>query len=165
MTADLTMIDPVLRDVMLSGGIKALMPLSCLKEGDRVTGIYSTTDKVMVSEGRFSPVNVLELTGRILRMTDELKDWLLYPQEMVLNTKVIFIDPDMRHTRICVIPVSSEKSEKENVSYLLDEIKELTDEKGRAYMDAFIRIYLDKPRGINALLSILEDMKKEAGME
>ena len=66
MTVDLTMIDPVLRDVMLSGGIKALMPLSCLKEGDRVTGIYSTTDKVMVSEGiEFNHPNYKEEKGKV----------------------------------------------------------------------------------------------------
>ncbi len=96
-------------------------------------------------------------------MTEELKDWLLYPQDMVLEPELIFIDHEMRHTRICVMPSENVRSEKENVSYLLEKNKNLTDERGRAYLDAFIRIYMKRPGSTNYFLSVLEDMKKEAG--
>ena len=163
MRADLTEMDPVIRDVMLSGRINALMPLSCLTDGGRVYGIYSTEDEIPVKEGRFSPVSILELVGRILNMTEELKDYLIFPEDMVFSMEMIFIDTLKRRTRMCVVPELKDKKEKECVSYLLDELKCLTDEKGSAYLEAFRRIYNERCLGTKALLSVLEDMKKEAG--
>ena len=70
--ADITKVEPAVRDVMLSGRINALMPLSCMKDEEGITGVYSTENMIPVREGRFSAKSVLELTGRILRMTEEL---------------------------------------------------------------------------------------------
>lgn len=162
--ADITKVEPAVRDVMLSGRINALMPMSCMKDEEGITGVYSTDNMIPVKEGRFSAKSVLELMGRILRMTEELKDYLLFPEDMVFSADVIYIDPYQRATRICVIPDSDEINEKERVSYLLNELKSLTDERGEAYLDAFDKIYRERSRSVNALLSVLEDMKKEAGM-
>ena len=118
-----------------------------------------------IADGSFGPVSILELTGRIIKMTEEMKDYLILPQETVLSKNVIFLDPFMRQTRICVIPVKTGVSEKESVSCLLEELKELTDSRGEAYLDVFIREYNRNHLKEEGLLSLLEDLKKEAGME
>ncbi len=162
--ADLTDLDQRVRDMMLSGRINAILPMSVIDEGGRVLGIYSTADKVCISEGRFSPVNVLELTGRIMKMTEELMDILIYPNEIVFSGKVIFIDPMLRMTRICVIPHrKSETDPKESVSYLLEEIKDLTDERGKAYMDIVIERLRNGNLSIDRIMGLIEELKREAG--
>ncbi len=163
--ADLTSVPDLILERMVSGEIDALLPLSIIEEQGRITGIYSTEGRIPVSDSSFSPVNVLELTGRIFKMLDELSNNLIFPDEIVLNDKIIFIDTGMRKTRICMIPEICERSEKENVSYLLNDLKPLTDERGRAYLDVLIREYSNKRFSTAGLLSFLEDLKREAGME
>ena len=163
--ADITKVEPAVRDVMLSGRINALMPVSCMKDEEGITGVYSTDNMIPVREGRFSAKSVLELMGRILRMTEELKDYLLFPEDMVFSADVIYIDPYQRATRICVIPDSDEINEKERVSYLLNDLKKLTDERGKAYLDVLIKDYGTKRFSTPGILAFIEDLKREAGME
>ncbi len=163
--ADLTSVPGPILERMISGEINALLPLSVVNDETGTTGLYSTEDLIPVSDSSFSSVNILELTGRIFRMLDELKDNLIFPEEIVLNDKIIFIDIKMRKTRICLIPEISGRTEKENVSYLLNDLKTLTDERGRAYMDVFIKDYETKRFSSAGILAFLEDLKREAGME
>lgn len=163
--ADLTDLDRRVRDMMLSGKINAVLPMSIVDEGDRILGVYSTEDKPCISEGRFSPVNVLELTERILKMTEKLMDILIYPDEIVFSARVIFIDPVLRMTRICVIPQKKKETDpKESVSYLLEEIKELTDERGKAYIDIVIDRYRKGNFSTNRMMGLIEELKREAGV-
>ena len=163
--ADLTDLDHRIRDMMLSGRIKAVLPMSSVDEGERILGIYSTEDKLCISEGRFSSVNILELTGRILKMTEELTDILIYPDEIVFSIKVIFIDTVLRITRICVIPQNKKEiGPKESVSYLLEEIKELTDERGKAYMDIVTDRFRKGNLSIDRMMGLIEELKREAGV-
>ena len=164
--ADITCLNEKIRDVMLSGRINAVLPMSSVEEGGRIIGVYSIENMISVSDGSFSPSNVLELTGRILKMIEELEDILIRPEDIVLSAKVVFIDPEIRKTRICVIPKMSEiRNSKENVSYLLEELKELTDDRGKAYMDIFINKYNSTDLNTDRLMAFIEELKKEAGME
>ena len=163
--ADLTSVPGLILEIMVTGQIRALLPLSVIREQDRVTGIYSAEGYIPVSDCSFSPVNALELAGRIFSMLDELKDNLLFPDEMILNDKILFIDTGMRKTRICMIPDNSDRSEKENVSYLLNDLKKLTDERGKAYLDVLIKDYGTKRFSTPGILAFIEDLKREAGME
>ena len=164
--ADITCLNEKIRDVMLSGRINAVLPMSSVEEGGRIIGVYSIENMISVSDGSFSPSNVLELTGRILKMIEELEDILIRPGDIVLSAKVVFIDPEIRKTRICVIPKMSEiRNSKENVSYLLEELKELTDDRGKAYMDIFINKYNSTDLNTDRLMAFIEELKKEAGME
>jgi hypothetical protein len=68
-------------------------------------------------------------------------------------------------SRICVIPQNKEKVyPKENVSCLLKEIKELTDERGKAYMDVIIDRYINGDLSTDRMLGLIEELKREAGM-
>ena len=164
--ADITCLNEKIRDVMLSGRINAVLPMSSVEEGGRIIGVYSIENMISVSDGSFSPSNVLELTGRILKMIEELEDILIRPEDIVLSAKVVFIDPEIRKTRICVIPKMSEiRNSKENVSYLLEELKDLTDDRGKAYMDIFINKYNSTDLNTDRLMAFIEELKKEAGME
>ena len=164
--ADISCLNERIRDVMLSGRINAILPMSSVEEEGRTLAVYSIEDKICVAEGSFSPANVLELTGRIIKMLEELEDILIRPEDIVLSAKVIFIDPEIRKTRICVIPVKSEiRNSKENVSYLLEELKELTDDRGKAYLDIFIKKYNSTNLKVDRQMAFIEELKKEAGME
>lgn len=164
--ADLTDLDHRIRDMMLSGRIKAVLPMSVIHEGERTLGIYSTEGMICISEGRFSAANILELTERIIVMAEDLKDILIDPNEIVFTKEVIFIDPFVRMTRICVIPHKKDPERpEENVSYLLEEIKELTDERGKAYLDIVIGRYRRSDLSKDRLLGLIEELKREAGMD
>ena len=163
--ADLSSIPSLLLERMVSGEIDSLLPVSVIEEGERKTGVYSIGNLIPVSDSHFSPVNILELTGRIFCMLEDLKDNLFFPEEMILNDKLLFIDTEMRKTRICLIPESGTRGEKENVSYLLNDLKKLTDERGKAYLDVLIKDYGTKRFSTPGILAFIEDLKREAGME
>ena len=164
--ADITCLDKRIRNVMLSGRIKAVLPVSSVDDGGRIIAIYSVRNMMCAADGEYSPVNILELTGRIIKMLEELEDILIRPEDIVLDTKVIFIDPVVRKTRICIIPShTKEGSSKECVSYLLEELKELTDERGKAYLEVFMGEYKSRHLSVDALMSFIEELKREAGME
>ena len=162
---DITCLNKRIRDVMLSGRINAVLPMSSVEEEGRILGVFSIENRICITEGFYSPSNVLELIGRILKMIEELKDILIRPEDIVLTGKVIFIDPEIRRTRICVIPQQSDvRNSKDSVSYLLEELKELTDERGRAYLDVFIKKYNSSRLNTDKLMELIEELKKEAGM-
>lgn len=162
-TADLTAIHPVIRRSMINGRIRSVVPLSVIEQ-DNIKGVYCIDDLICLSDCRFNAVSILELTERIIHMLEELRDYLIFPEEILLRSEYIFIDREVRQTRICVVPKSvSDVGEKENVSYLLNQLKEFTDEKGKAYMDVFLREYMKGNKGTDRLIGFAEEMKKEAG--
>jgi len=164
--ADISCLNGRIRDMMLSGRINAILPMSSVEEEGKMVAVYSVEDRICVAEGSYSAANVLELTGRIMKMIEELEDILIKPEDIVLSVKVIFIDPEIRMTRICVIPNRSEsRNSKEKVSYLLEELKELTDDRGKAYLDIFIKKYNSTSLKVDRQMAFIEELKKEAGME
>ena len=74
--ADISCLSERIRDVMLSGKINAVLPMSSVEDEGRIIGVYSIEDRICVSDGSYSPSNVLELTGRIIKMIEELEDIL-----------------------------------------------------------------------------------------
>ena len=136
--------------------------MSVVDDEEKRIALYFTEGLIRVCDSEFSPVNVLELTGRILVMLEELKDYLIQPEEIVLSTGLIFVDQDMRKTRIC--PVLKNEVKDDTYDLLLS-LKELTDEMGRAYLDVFTEAFRTKNYSTVGFLSLIEDLKKEAGME
>lgn len=163
--ADLTELDHHIRDAMLSGRIKAVLPMSMVEDGGKVFGIYDHEDMVCISDVCFDAVNILELAERLIRMIEELMDILIFPNEIVLSGKVIFIDPSVRITRICVIPDTKRQiSRADSISCLLEELKDLTDETGKAYVDIVKKQILGKQMSAERIIWFIEELKREAGM-
>ena len=161
--SDLKGIPEKIIERMLEGSMNCLLPMSLVEDEGRLYGVYSLVGYREISCKKFDAVSILEITERIIRMIQELKDNLIWPEDVMLNKEIIFLDPDTRETRLCLIPNTSEVGGKENVSYLLEELKELTDEEGRAYLDYFIKEYKSRSLRPAVLLGILEDLKREAG--
>lgn len=162
--ADLTGLPIEILKRMLSGEMKCILPFSLYEEDGEIVGVYNLSHTLSVSGRRYDPISILELTERILIMIEELKDNLIFPGEAVLNKDVIFIDPYFRETRLFLILREDTVGEKENVSYLLDELKELTDEKGRAYLEYFRKAYINGTMNKDRCLGLIEDLKREAAM-
>ena len=148
---------------MLTGSMDCLLPMSLVEEDDHLYAVYSLVGYWEISGKKFGAVSILEITERVIKMLEELKDNLIWPEDVILNKEIIFLDPGTRETRLCLIPEPSEVGGKENVSYLLEELKELTDEEGKAYLDYFIKEYKSRSLRPAVLLGILEDLKREAG--
>ena len=163
--ADISGLETRIRDVMLSGRIKALLPMSAVEDRGKTLGVYSPLDMICISDGYFDAKGILELIGRIIKMTEELEDYLIFPDEIVFSKDVVFIDPYRRATRILVIPQKEKKSDRgESVSCLLEELKELTDERGKAYISVFKERYRKRNMSTDCILGLIEELKREAGM-
>ena len=65
--------------------------------------------------------------------------------------------------KICVIACQEERSEKDSVAGLLDRMKDMTDERGMEYLEILKNEYLHKNYSHFGILSLIEDMKREAG--
>ena len=107
--------------------------------------------------------DVLDMAEKILEALDSLKDILIFPEDIVLNEKVIFTDDFTGDVRVCVIPCKEEITEKENVACMLDRLATITDNNGAEYLEILRKDYLEKNYSHFGLLALLEDMKREAG--
>ena len=163
--SDISSIPDTVVSRMASGKIRALLPTSVIREGEKVTGVFSTDGFIPVSESVFSAVNILELTGRILNMADELKDNLIDPGEIVFDDDLIFIDHKSRKTRMVIMPDEKAMCEKDRINGLILSLKRFTDERGGKYLDVFSETYLKKKYSLSGYLTFIEDLKREAGME
>lgn len=161
--AEMSSFDQSVIWAMVSGLSDAVAPLSVIKTDEGLLGVYDLTGLSDISRMELTTRDVLDLVGRILDALDNLKDILIFPEDMVLNEKVIFIDDVTGKVRICVIRGNDDVTEKENVASLLDRLTALTDEKGAEYLDIFRKEYLERNYSHSGLLALLEDMKREAG--
>ena len=160
--ADLTSLNDVIIEKMLSGEITTLMPLSVSMKDDKVYGCYRVINTLCISNEKYTASEILEITGECMRMLEELRDYLINPEDIILNEKVLFRTLNERKIKICLIPITEDVSEKENVSYLLKRLSVLTDERGKAYLNAFHKEFMKKNLSLNATLSLIEAMKREA---
>ncbi len=161
--ADMSRIDRSVIRAMVSGVSEAVAPLSVINTEDGLLGVYDLRGLSDVSLMDLSATEVLELAGMILDALDSLKDILIFPEEIILNEKVIFTDDVTGTVRICVMPGQVGRTERENVAYLIGRLREITDTRGSEYLELFIKEYLEKNYSHFGLLSLIEDMKREAG--
>ena len=161
--ADMSRFDRSIILAMVSGISDAVAPLSVIRTDDGLLGVYDLTGLSDISMLKYSATDVLDLVGRILDALDSLKDILIFPEEIILNEKVIFTDDVTGKVRLCVILGSGETGEKEKVAGLLERLTSLTDERGSEYLMIFRKEYMERNYSHAGLLALLADMKREAG--
>ena len=161
--ADMSRLDRTVIRAMVSGIADALVPVSVIETSEGLMGVYDLTGLNDISRMKLNAREVLDLTGKILDALDSLKDILIFPEDLVLNEKVIFIDDVEGTVRICVIPGKGEMTEKENIAFLLGRLGTVTDDRGAEYLEILKKEYLEKNYSHYGLLALTEDMKREAG--
>ena len=140
--ADMGAFDKAVIRAMVSGVSDAVVPLSVINTQEGLLGVYDLTGLSDISRMELCAGPVLDICGRILEALDSLKDILIFPEDIALNEKVIFRDDVTGKVRICVIASQTKRTEKDNVSGLLERMKAMTDERGGEYLEILKREYL-----------------------
>ena len=161
--ADMSRFHSSVIGAIVSGSSEAVVPVSTIRTEEGLLGIYDLKGQREIGTIMFDARELLTITGRIMERLDKLKDILIFPEDIVLNEKVIFLEEETGEIRFLIIPFHGKTSEKENVASLMERLKVTTDEKGADYLEIFRQEYLKRNYSIYGLLALLEDMKREAG--
>lgn len=148
-------------DNIAAGRISCVLPLSVVKKGRNVFGIYSTDKFRRLSDIFFDAREILDISSMIFRMNEELKDHLIFPERTVFNTNNIFISEDRKLMKMAYIPEVARMSEMNRITYVIRQLAENTGKTGRAYTKEVIRLYNKHGRDLYGLIYAINDMKRE----
>ena len=142
---------------------KTIFPVSILYKDDSVTGYYNTSGyKRLSSCNQLTAVCLLEIIEKIIIAIEECCQYLIFPEEYVINTNTIYVDERYKNIKITYIADKNYENVKNKFHRLLNSMKELTTEDGRTYLDMLMEISSVENVSYRKLRLLVSNLSQEA---
>lgn len=166
--------------LLLSGGCPAIFPLSTVGSSQGIRGIYDTRGYKSLSAMRnLDASEILYKLEKILRLVEECEDYLFLADEYILSVDTVYFSEETDRARLLYIPckrvgeASSESSQqllhteapgrRTNIAManIVNQMKALTGENGRTYLDTLLRLFLCENLCTERILAFVEKLRYE----
>lgn len=153
---------PWKKNVLLSGGCRGVLPFGIIETGEETRGFYRTEGFVRLSElAEIKADEILTVSERVLECVEICRDCLIFPGEYVLSTDTIYVTSDFREARIAYIPLKRYVSEEGALSSLIYNMRRLTTENGRTYLDTLGAMLECSHLKLRKVIGFIEELKEE----
>lgn len=128
---------------ILSGNVcKSIFPISIIKERDNISGYYDTSGfRKLSSFQELSAENTLTVLELLANAMEECKDYLIFPEEYILNLDTVYIDRYFSTVKFTYIPDARKVSVKKKILYFICELKKIASENGRMYLEILYQLF------------------------
>lgn len=126
-------------DVLLSGNCKSIFPVNLMNKNEGIIGYYDTLGYKSISKFTdLTAKSALVIAEKVILAMEDCYQYLFFPDEYVLNTNTTFIDHNYNTVKLIYIPdIRSENLSKKYQGFLRN-LKEITNENGKKYLDKLI---------------------------
>lgn len=142
---------------------KTIFPISILHRDNLITGYYNTSGyKKLSSCNQLTAAILLEIIEKIILAIEECCQYLIFPEEYVINTNTIYVDERYETIKITYIADKNYENVKNKFHRLLNSMKELTTEDGRTYLDMLMEISSVENVSYRKLRLLVSNLSQEA---
>lgn len=127
---------------LLTGEVcNAIFPISIMHKGSITTGYYKTSGYRRLSLcDNLTAESVLNIAVRIIEAMEECCQYLIFPEEYVINSNTVYLDERYSKIKFTYIPDIDKLSFAKKFEGILMEMKALTTEEGSLYLDMLIEL-------------------------
>ena len=142
---------------------KNIFPISLLHRDNLITGYYNTSGyKRLSSCNQLTAVRLLEIIEKIILAIEECCQYLIFPEEYIINTNTIYVDEKYESIKFTYIYDKNYENVKNKFCRLLNSLKEITTEDGKIYLDALMEISSVENVSYRKLRLLVSKLSQEA---
>ncbi len=139
-------------EILLSGICPYILPINKLKTDEGEFFVYSTENYIPLSElENLRALEGIKILENMIDMVASLEDYLLNLEGSIISVDNIFVSENLNDMKIAYIPIKSEESIKEILKSFIHQLKRITTESGKNYMEKIL-IELEKRKYNRRLL-------------
>ena len=148
-----------------SGGCKGILPLSIVRKKGGMIGYYSTSGYIRLSDLHELTVSgILTVAEETVAAIQECGQYLIFPEEYVINTDTVYIREDFKQIKFTYIPDRYSVSGRKKFSAFLEQLKDMTTENGRMYLDMLSQLSDTENLSLMKMKAFISRLKREAGI-
>ena len=128
-------------DMLMEGACKRIFPISVKHNGKLITAYYNTAGyKPLSLLSELTLKSILNVLENVLLAVEECSEYLIFPEEYIMNTNTIYIDDKIDYIKYLYIPDRDKEKFQSKFIRLLNDLKALATENGKVYLDMLIDI-------------------------
>lgn len=131
-------------EILKRGRCNSIFPLSIVHFGSNITGYYKISGYRKLGDYReLTAKSLFMAIEKIFQAIDECTQFLIFPEEFVINVNTIYIDE--RFTLVKIIYIPDDKCKYKNkIKMLLRDLSKITTDEGRSYLERFEKVIEEK---------------------
>ena len=126
---------------LIKGGIcSSIFPLNIIRCDSSIMGYYKTSGYRMIgSYNELTAKSIFIALEKIFQAIEDCTQFLIFPEEFVINLSTIYIDERFTHVKFVYIP--DEKCRYKNrMQILINELKQITNDEGKYHLEKLEKI-------------------------
>ena len=137
-------------DYLVCGGCKGIFPVSIVEDEDGIKGFYKTFGYKKIScLGEVGAAGILKLLEKTMDAVEECGQYLIFPEEFVINTYMPSIRQDSLETKM--------------LDYI-EELKSITTENGRLYLNMAAELFSTEDISNKKIKAVLLKLRQEINL-
>lgn len=123
-------------DFLTCGGCGGIFPVSITEDEEGIKGFYKTSGFKRLSDlEEVGAAEVLTLLEKTIDAVEECGQYLIFPEEFVISSDTAYVDEKFRRIKFVYVPCHGEKSCGDKLIDFMEELKKITTDNGRLYLD------------------------------
>ncbi len=128
-------------DILVEGVCRGIFPLSIVHKNDMLIACYNIAGYKRLSQFKnLSAESILTIIEKIIIAMEECCQYLIFPEEFIMNTNTIYVDEQLKTVKFTYIPDSDGEKIKNKFARLLNDLKITTTDNGRLYLEMLIQL-------------------------
>lgn len=129
-------------EILMEGVCKSIFPVSIIHEKDTILSCIHTSGYKPLSNLVDIPADViLSVIEKIIIAIEECSQFLIFPEEYVLNMSNIYINNNYDDIKMVYIPDKRREKVELKLRFLLNELKNITKVDEQSYINHLIEVY------------------------
>lgn len=128
-------------NILTGATCKSIFPVSIIHKDKLITGYYCTSGYKRLSAcSELTAECILSLMEKIITATEDCCQYLIFPEEYVINTNTTYVDFRYSSIKFTYVPDKDKISFTKKFKLLLKDLREITTDEGRLYLDMFSQL-------------------------
>ena len=152
-------------DYLVCGGCKGIFPVSIVEDEDGIKGFYKTFGYKKIScLGEVGAAGILKLLEKTMDAVEEYGQYLIFPEEFVINTETAYVDSRFEKVRFTYMPSIRQDSLETKMLDYIEELKSITTENGRLYLNMAAELFSTEDISNKKIKAVLLKLRQEINL-
>ena len=149
-------------EVLLSGRCRSIFPISIIKDDEGLKGFYYTSGFIPLTNlENVSALQVLSILEKTIAAIEECKQYLLFPDEYVINTETAYISKDYEEVKFTYVPKEKDASVSSKLALFVRQLKDVTTDNGILYLNMLEEMISLENLSFKGIKNMLIQLKRE----
>lgn len=127
-------------NILASGVCKSILPMSLLHKGNSIVAYYNQSGfRRANSYFELTGQSSLMILDRLLFALEECEQFLIFPDEMVINANTVFVDEGFKTVKLTYIYDKAEVNINKKLLCFINDISQITTPDDRKYLKPIIK--------------------------